>query len=141
MSDKTTPKDINSIVEEWLASVPERQCFTERMKVYAPTCYGKCEGEVNALVEKLNRLFKGSTTYDACTGCWFDAEINKVECEPVRIIELAHNCGDKKELQQLMDAIIDYAVKADQKSMSIMNGHFYITKKPSLIERYGEETA
>lgn len=132
-------KDVKSIVEEWLASVPEVICFTERMKVYAPTCHGKCEDAVTTLVDKINRLFGGSTTYDSCTGCWYDAEKNKVECEPAKVIELAHSCGDQAQLRQLMDAIIDYTVAADQKALSIMNGHFYIAKKPSLIEKYEKE--
>ena len=136
---KKPDKEVKSIVEKWLASVPEIMCFRERMKVYAPTCHGECEDAVTILVDKLNRLFGGSTTYDSCTGCWFDDEIDKVECEPAKVIELAHSCGSQKELRQMMDAIVEYATEADQKALSIMNGHFYIAKKPRLIEKHEKE--
>lgn len=129
-------KDIESLIGEWLAKVPNVMCYTERMKIYAPTCYGECEPEVQKLVERVNELFGGSTTYDQCTGCWFDEEIKKVECEPIKVIEVAHNCSKKEDLKQLMDAIVDYATKTDQKTLSIQNGKFYIAKKPQLIEKY-----
>jgi len=131
-------EDIYSVVEDFLASVPGRMCFTERMKVYAPTCGGKCEKDVNNLVEKLNVIFGGSTTYDNCTGCWFDEDENKVECEPAKVIELAHNCGDQETLRQMMDAILEYATKSKQKSMSVMNGYFYIAKSKELLSKYEE---
>ena len=134
------PKEIKSIVEEWLSKVPEVMCFRERMKVYAPTCAGECEAEVNTLVRKLTDLFGGSTTYEVCTGCWYDEDTSKVECEPTRVIELAHSCSNREDLRQMMDAIAEYAVNADQKALSIMNGHFYIAKKPHLVEKLEKET-
>jgi len=140
MLQKKPASAIESIVEEWLTKVPEVMCFTERMKVYAPTCHGKCEPEVNTLVNKLTDLFGGSTTYEACTGCWYDDDTSKVECEPARVVELAHSCSSKEDLRQMMEAIAEYAVSADQKALSIMNGHFYIAKKPRLIEKLEKES-
>ncbi|MEM2188972.1 MAG: hypothetical protein QXG35_06540 [Nitrososphaerota archaeon] len=40
-------------------------CFRERLKIYAPTCYGKCIDAVEKLISNVNRVTDGSTVYDA----------------------------------------------------------------------------
>ena len=133
-------EDIKSVIDKWLFEVPKVACYTERMKVYAPTCDGKCEKEVDHLIEKINKLFYGSTVYDKCTGCWLDEEKGEVECEPIKVIEVAHNCSAKEDLRQMMDALVDYAINTGQKSLSIQNGRFYVAKSQALISKYEELT-
>ena len=131
-------EDIKETIDKWLFSVPKVSCYRERLKIFAPTCDDKCLPAVQELINKVNTLFGGSTIYDQCTGCWFDEEKEAVLCEPVKVIEVGHNCSTKEDLTKLMAAITDYAVKTDQHSMSIQNGRFYITKRPELVKKYEE---
>lgn len=133
-------EDIKSIIDDWLSKVPQVACFTERMKIYTPTCNGTCKKEVDQLIERINRIFYGSTVYDQCTGCWLDEKKGEVECEPVKVIEVAHNCSSKEDLKQMMDAITDYAISTGQKSISIQNGRFYIAESKKLMGKYEELT-
>lgn len=71
--------DVERILTEWLGTVPEVTCFTQRLKVCAPTCYGKCEDAVDDLQHKLKMVLGGSTTYNDVTGCFREAD--EAECE------------------------------------------------------------
>ena len=134
-------RKVKQIIDKWLKEVPNVSCYRERLKIYAPTCDDKCFPAVQELIEKVNVLFGGSTIYDQCTGCWFDQKNEKVLCEPVKVIEVGHNCSRKEDLVQLMDAIADYATKTNQESISIQNGRFYIAETDDLLSKYEELTA
>ena len=124
--------ETKEILNRWLASVPDAICFTQKMKLYLPTCCGNCETEVLQLRDRVNEIFGGSTVYEDTQGCWFDPKDKKVLCEPIKVIEVAHNCTDKETLKQLVDAITDYAEKTKQHSVSIHNGTFYIAETERL---------
>ncbi len=130
---------VKTLLEEWLNTIPDRLCFEEKMKVYAPTCGGDCTQEVDVLRDKINKIFGGCTVYEQSTGCWFDKENNKILCEPVKVLEVAHSCSDKDTLLKLANAIADYASKTKQHSISIHNGSFFIAETPKLIEKLQEE--
>ena len=131
-------ENIKNIIDEWLNKVPRAVCFTEKMKVYAPTCYGKCEKQTNTLISEMNRIFGGSTVYNEVIGCWYDSSKEETICEPVKVIEVGHNCSTKLKLEELMKAITKYAVDTKQDAISIHNGKFYIADREPLIERYEE---
>lgn len=137
---------VRRTLDEWLDSVPENICFTEKMKIYAPTCYGGCEPEVSKLVRRLNDMFGGSTVYEKVEGCWNTEKDGKpfTECEPVKVIEIGHKCNDRDELVKLAGILSDYALAAKQQAISVKNNHFYIVKSDKLKEAYekaGLETA
>lgn len=134
-------RKVKQIIDKWLKDVPNVSCYRERLKIYTPTCDDKCLPAVQELIKKVNELFGGSTIYDNCTGCWFDEKNEKVLCEPVKVIEVGHNCSRKEDLAQLMDAIADYAAKTNQDSMSIQNGRFYIAETDDLLKKYEKLTA
>ena len=134
-------RQVKQIIDKWLKDVPNVSCYRERLKIYAPTCGDKCLPDIQELIEKVNELFGGSTIYEQCTGCWFDEKNDKVLCEPVKVIEVGHNCSRKEDLVQLMDAIADYASKTKQDSMSIQNGRFYIAETEDLLDKYEKLTA
>lgn len=121
-------KEVSNILEEWLKNIAVSGgiCFPEKFKLYAPTCYGKCEDAVDELVKDINLIFGGSTTYKDVEGCWWDDENKKLECEPIRVIETAHHCQDYETARKLSNAIIKYNEKAKQKYISISQGSFYI---------------
>ena len=134
-------KTIEKIIDKWLTTVPNVSCYRERLKIFAPTCDDKCLPAVQKLIETVNELFGGSTIYDQATGCWFDEKNDKVLCEPVKVIEVGHNCSRKEDLVQLMDAIATYATKTEQDSLSIQNGRFYIAETDDLLNKYEKLTA
>lgn len=128
-------------IDAWLDTIGEQDktCFPEVLKIYAPTCYGKCEDAVQALVDTVTNELFGSTTYDKTTGCWLDEDTDKIECEPVRVIEAAHHCQKKEQLDEIARAIVNYARRANQKSLSIHNNKFFILRKPALIAKFEEQ--
>jgi hypothetical protein len=123
-------------LDQWLATVPGVTCFTQKMKVYALTCYGRCEKEVEELVASLIETLGGCTVYDRATGCWFDDEKGRVECEPVRVIEAAHSCADNAKLSKIVQAITTYAEKTGQQAVSVVNGQFFIAETERLIGQF-----
>jgi len=129
--------DVKTILDEWLSGIPAVRCYSQKMKIYAPTCKGKCEGAVKKLETRVNEILLGSTTYKA-SGCWWDDEKKDMVCEPNHVIEAAHNCHDKKTLAKIASAIADYAVEANQTDMAILNNHFYLAQRIPLVE-YTEE--
>lgn len=120
-------------VEAWVKSIKGATCYPSRMKIYAPTCYGKCMPEVEKLISNVNRLFGGSTVYNA-EGTWVSD--SEVETEPVKVIEVGHHCADPERARELGKALGDYAVKAKQEAISIMSGSFYIARSKDLVETY-----
>ena len=122
-------------LERWLESVVGKEgiCFTEKFKFYAPTCYGKCEDAVDELQTRINKIFGGSTSYSA-EGCWFNPTKGEMECEPIKVIEVAHHCTDRKTAEELVKAIRDYTRKAKQEAISISQGSFYILPSKVILE-------
>lgn len=135
--------NIHDELEKWLREMigTEGTCFSEKMKVYAPTCYGRCIDAVERLIHKINEIFGGSTTYKEAEGCWINPE-GKTECEPVMVIEVGHHCTDYPTARKFVEAIRDYAVEADQQAISISQGSFYIIPRTELelaMEKVREE--
>ena len=114
-------------LDQWLATVPGVTCFTQKMKVYVPTCNGKCEKEVGELISSLNEVLGGCTVYDRATGCWFNDEESKMECEPVRGIG---------KLSKIVEAVATYAEKTGQQAVSIVNGQFFIAETEQLLSQF-----
>jgi hypothetical protein len=104
------------------------------MKIYAPTCYGKCVDAVERLVKRVNEIFGGSTVYDA-EGTWV-APDGRVEREPVKVIEVGHHCTTPKDAEKFAEAIAKYAEEANQQAIAISQGSFYIAPTPALLEAY-----
>lgn len=130
---------LETLIDKWLAEEvkgEEKVCHTEKLKIYAPTCKGKCEWAVNQLVDDVNKVLMGTTTYDKATGCWWSNEKKKVECEPVRVIEVAHSCQTGQQLTDIMAAIVKYGKQAEQHSISILNNRFFITETPELSKAF-----
>ena len=120
-------------IEKWLKNVEGVMCFTEKMKIYAPTCYGQCMDAVEKLIKKVNKIFGGSTVYDA-EGSW--VEDDRVITEPVKVIEVGHRCTDPETAREFAEAIVEYAEEAGQSAIAIHQNDFYIAPTPELLKTY-----
>jgi hypothetical protein len=120
-------------IAKWLRAIPGVTCFTEKMKVYAPTCHDRCLPAVEALISRINTIFGGSTVYDA-EGTW--VKDSRVEREPVKVIEVGHRCTDPERAREFASAIVDYARSAEQSAIAIHQNDFYIAETPELIEAF-----
>lgn len=129
-----------SMLDEWLKTVPDVMCFTEKLKLYVPTCDDACLPAARRLNDEVVRIFKGSTVYREATGCWIRPD-GKTECEPVQVIEVGHQCSNKKTLASLVKAIADYSSEAGQHSVSVHNGSFFIARSDELLNKYKEFAA
>lgn len=135
-------------LSRWLNSVKGSTCFKERLKIFAPVlCGGQfescrcgrervssgvaCDRAVEELIVRVNRLFKGSTVYDA-QGSWMDG--GRLVVEPVKVIEVAHSCVDEERARKLADAIRYYAENMHQVQMGISEGNFYLSDVPELAK-------
>jgi hypothetical protein len=120
-------------VEAWLRSIKGVTCFTEKMKIYAPTCHDTCLPAVEKLIARLNALFGGTTVYDA-EGTWVSD--TRLEREPVKVIEVGHRCTDPDSARRFAEAIAEYAQEAKQEAIAIHQTDFYIARTPELIEAF-----
>ena len=121
-------------LRRWLQTVRGVTCYRDKLKIYAPTCYGRCLREVEELIAEVNKIVGGSTVYDA-EGSWVTPE-GRVETEPVKVIEAAHHCLSRDEAVKLARAITEYARKANQSAIAVEAGSFYIAETPRLLEAY-----
>ena len=122
-------------VRKWLAGIGGGVCYPDNVKIYAPTCKGKCLREVNELTDTVSRLFGGSTVYPAA-GAWIDESTGKMDTEPVRVIEAAHNCTDPAVARELGKAIVKYATRTRQKWLAVRAGKFYMGPQQEFIRRF-----
>jgi len=127
---------VKDALEEWLKNIKGVTCFTEVLRIYAPTCYGECIDAVERLLDRLNKIFGGSTVYKDCQGCWFNEEENRMECEPVWVIEIGHRCLTPEEAKEVAKAIVDYAREANQYSVAIAGSNFYIAESSRMLKAY-----
>ena len=128
--------DLRDELDAFLESVPGK-CYAKTTKIFAPTCGGTCQGAVDDLVSAVNRIFKGSTIYDA-EGSWNEG--NRIITEPVKVIEIAHAPICPDTAQELAEAITEYGRKAGQQEIAIMDGNFYMMKTSALFEGLLERT-
>ena len=127
--------EVRDEIESWLRGIKGVTCFTEKMKVYAPTCDGKCIDAVEKLISRINTIFGGSTVYDA-EGTW--VEDTRVIREPVKVIEVGHRCTRPEEARAFAEAITEYAREANQSAIAIHQNDFYIAETPEMIKAFKE---
>jgi hypothetical protein len=133
------PNEVKSELDKWLSTIHGTTCFNQVMRIYAPNCYGKCRGAVKTLARDLAEHFGGATIYKHGEGCWVD-DNGKLECEPISIIEIGHECASPRDLRVVSRAITAYSQRANQKAISVKNGSFYIAKSPELLDRFLKES-
>ncbi|MEM4977344.1 MAG: DUF3574 domain-containing protein, partial [Desulfurococcaceae archaeon] len=109
-------------------------CFRERLKIYAPTCHGKCENMVKKLIDEVTNVAGGCTVYDA-EGFWIDEE-GHINREPVKVVEAGHHCLSRQELERIARAITEYARSANQQAIAIYGSNFYIAPTTELLKAY-----
>lgn len=129
---------INNVEDEldrFLEGIKGVTCLTDMLRIYAPTCHGKCLLEVDRLIDSVNRVTGGSTVYDA-EGSWFNEELGKVETEPVRMIEAGHRCFSEEDAGKIAEAISEYTRDAKQHSMAVYGSNLYIAETPDLLKAY-----
>jgi hypothetical protein len=122
-------------LDKFLGSIKDNVCYTQTIRVFVPTCQGKCTQAVKTLHKELTDYFEGSTMYESVRGCWREPD-GAMICEPVKVIELGHNCATREDLQALSKAIVKYSQVAKQHSIGIQNGSFHITESKRLLERH-----
>ncbi|MEM1797572.1 MAG: DUF3574 domain-containing protein, partial [Zestosphaera sp.] len=123
-------EEIERTLEKFLESVGDVTCFRERLKIYAPTCHGRCLREVEKLISEVTSVAGGCTVYNA-EGIWID-ETGHIQREPVRVIEAGHHCLTRQELERIARAIAEYARDANQQAIAIYGSNFYIAPTPEL---------
>lgn len=121
-------------LEEFLRSIRGVTCFRERLKIYAPTCYGRCTDAVERLAKRVSEVIGGCTVYDA-EGLWV-SEGGRLEREPVKVIEAAHHCLSREEAERVVSAVAEYAREAKQEALAIYGANFYIAPTPELLKAY-----
>lgn len=143
----------NDEIEKWLNSIGKETCFRERIKVYAPVnCGGddrmcrcgrrhiksheNCEEAVEELVVGINRLFGGSTVYDA-QGSWMDGK-GMLVVEPVKVIEAGHRCVSGDVAEKFAEIISRFAKDSSQDAMAITQGNFYLADTPKIASAFKE---
>jgi len=129
--------EVKTELQKFLAKIPKVACHREVVKIYAPTCYGKCLDAVNKLAKYLSKELGGVTVYDA-EGSWYDEEKNRVETEPVKVLQSGHHCLTREEAENLAKAILNYAEEAKQRYISIHEGSFYIAERKAMLKTYEE---
>lgn len=129
------PGNLEYELDRYLDTIPERLCFSQTLKIFAPTCYGECTAAVDRLETDLAKHFGGVTAYDQVRGCWLDPQ-GDLECEPVRVIELGHGCTNREDIMKMSGAIVRYGQEARQHSLGIRSGHFYIAKSSEMLQRH-----
>ena len=114
-------------------------CLREKVRVYVPTCYGKCSTEAERVRLDLTKLFGGSTTWRG-TGAWWDKKNKKTWDEPIIIVESVHKPLCEKEAKVFVNIIQSYATKAKQESVSVEGGFtdFYIGSSKRFKKEYVE---
>lgn len=126
-------------VHKWLKGIKPYAltCFKSKMKVYVPTGYGRCLKDVDNFVTTLNVLFNGCTVYDA-QGNWYDKKARRVETEPIKVIEIGHNCIEGTQARKFVQALTKYATSCNQQAMSLVDGDFYIAETPEMVKHAKE---
>jgi hypothetical protein len=115
-------------LERFLEEVSRRPggvCYPQNLKIYAPTAYGRKTDAVRRLYREVAKLFRGATVYVEETGLWLD-ERGEVEEEPIFVIEAAHNCLTREQAERLSEAILEYAREAEQATIAVRQGNFYV---------------
>jgi len=125
--------EVEDEMRKWLRAIKGVTCYTEKMKVYAPTCYDRCLPAVQKLVAKLNTIFGGSTVYDA-EGSWITD--TRLEKEPIKVIEIGHRCTEPETAKRFAEAITDYAKEAKQGAIAIHETDFFIARTTELLKAF-----
>lgn len=126
-------------LKDWLQYMRERgksYCLTERVKVYVPTCRGRCEDAADDVRLQLTGLFGGATTWGA-KGSWYDDD-GKLWDEPVIVVESAHKPLCVAEAEAFTEIIDNYVKRTGEKSISIHGGNFFITEGEIMKPLFGE---
>jgi len=124
--DKINAGKPRDALEAWLeevASYPGGICYVDTVKFYLPTCEGKCQDAVVRFIKTVNKIFGGSTNYEA-EGCWVDPE-GQLICEPVVVVESSHHCTDEEQAKTIANALLKYAEEANQQYLAVSQGKFY----------------
>jgi len=132
VAERGEAEQVKDALREWLETIRGVTCYRDRLRVYAPTCYGACVGAVERLTKRISEALGGATVYDA-EGCWVN-ERGELECEPVKVIESAHHCLSPSKAREVAEAIGDYAREADQRYLAVEEGTFFITSSEEFME-------
>jgi len=127
--------EVETELQKFLKKVPQVTCFREVVKIYAPTCYGKCIDAVNKLADYMSEKLGGVTVYDA-EGSWYDRERKEVIKEPVKVLQSGHHCLTPDEAADLAKAISNYAEEAKQQYLAIHEGTFFLASRKGMLEVY-----
>jgi len=126
---------IETELQKFMKGVTRVKCYREVVKIYAPTCHGKCLDAVNRLAGYLSEKFGGVTVYDA-EGSWFDEERREVVKEPVKVLQSGHHCLSPEEATDLAGAILDYAKEAKQEAIAIHEGSCFVASREQMLKAY-----
>ena len=134
MAEEKKKEEMMDLLRRTLIALKGTTCYPDKTRIYAPTCYGKCIDAVNELIEKIDKLFGGSTVYDA-EGHWFDIENNVIWKEPEKVIEVGHGCLSEEQARKLAEIIAEYGEKAQQYELFIERGNqFYLFSRKEFTE-------
>lgn len=158
---------INEELREWFNKTEGATCYRKKMKAYIPigkNVNGKvkpCMTGVNQFIKDVNKIFKGSTVYDAW-GSWYDAGycsksdiynrrdctkagakwtvVDKVESEKIKVVEIGYGkrgqtCLEREQKLDYIQALSRYGNTCNQYQMAITDdGEFFMGDTQALIE-------
>lgn len=99
-------------------------CFKNKLRVYFPVASDPAYDWFEQIRAVINTVFGGSTTYDA-EGSWMDKQ-GELVTEPVKVIEVAHNCHSREEVEAVSTVVRDAALATAQEVMSIEANQFHL---------------
>lgn len=107
------------------ASSQDYMCFKNKLRVYFPVTDNTSKRWYERIRDELNAAFGGSTSFKA-EGSWLDEDTGRVVIEPVRVIEVAHNCHSRDQVARVARVVKDAAQATRQTALSIETNQFHI---------------
>ena len=119
-------------IDEWLDSHrgDGTFCLPNKLTIYFPVATEQAEEVFAHLRAEINDMFGGSTVWDG-EGSWADPscpeETEHVCIEPVKIIEVAHNCTSPETRDRLARVLKEAAMATNQVTVGVSGTNsFYI---------------
>lgn len=119
-------------LDDWLENIKGSVCFPHSFQVIFPRTSElcpNCNEAIKRISSKMSEQFGGTTEWNG-DGCWVDDKGNKI-CEPVKIIQSAHNCTDLSKAKALVDTIKQAGIDTKQQTIAVKgtNKFFIIPPK------------
>jgi hypothetical protein len=128
---------LNPTKELWEESLEKDEkviCHPYDLEVILPKRCPRCKEASEMLIDGMTHLFGGTTVYEA-KGTWVDDDGRIVRDENV-VVESAHSCMSDEMQQAFYNLVMKCAYLADQDSVSMKQGKFFIKPVKGGVPRH-----